>query len=136
MTFLPDNWNVPQDVFLSDVDEFIVDGDQTTSIIASIDASSNSAFKDLSNQSISVVTVDNDVSGILLSSIDNLTSENGDTGAFGIRLATKPTSVVRIALSSSNVGEGTVQSFVEFDSTNWDIAVSYTHLTLPTIYSV
>ena len=126
LTFLPANWNVPQDVFLSDVDEFIVDGDQTTSIIASIDASSNPAFKDLSNQSISVVTVDNDVSGILLSSIDNLTSENGDTGAFGIRLATKPTSVVRIALSSSNVGEGTVQSFVEFDSTNWDVVQAIT----------
>ena len=120
LTFTADNWNIPQTIFLSDVDEFLVDGDQTTQIIASIDASSDIGFSGLANQAVSVVTEDNDISGIILSSIDNLTSENGDTGAFGIKLSSQPSSTVTIAISSSNIEEGTVQSFVQFDSSNWD----------------
>ena len=120
LIFTPDDWNIPQIVFLSDADEFIIDGDKNSQIITSIKPTSSDGFPGLPNQTVSVLTQDNDVSGIILSTIDNLTDENGDTGSFGIKLATQPSSSVTIFISSSNTGEGTVQGTVVFNSTNWD----------------
>ena len=79
ISFNKDNWNIPQVITLADVDEFINDGDQNTEIIISVDPTSDSNFVGLSNQSVFVITENNDFSGIDFISIDNLTDENGDT---------------------------------------------------------
>ena len=69
-------------ITLADVDEFINDGDQNTEIIISVDPTSDANFVGLSNESVFVITENNDFSGIDFISIDNLTDENGDTGSF------------------------------------------------------
>ena len=44
ITFTPGNWNVSQTITLNQVDEFLIDGSQTSSITASIDITSNAGF--------------------------------------------------------------------------------------------
>ena len=107
-------------ITLADVDEFINDGDQNTEIIISVDPTSDSNFVGLSNQSVFVITENNDFSGIDFISIDNLTDENGDTGSFGIKLKNEPIEPVKLFISSTRTDEGTVQEFIEFNSSNWD----------------
>ena len=60
ISFNKDNWNIPQVITLADVDEFINDGDQNTEIIISVDPTSDSNFVGLSNQSVFVITENND----------------------------------------------------------------------------
>ena len=120
ISFNKDNWNIPQVITLADVDEFINDGDQNTEIIISVDPTSDANFVGLSNESVFVITENNDFSGIDFISIDNLTDENGDTGSFGIKLKNEPTETVKLFISSTKTDEGTVQEFIEFDASNWD----------------
>ena len=53
--------------------------------------------------------------------LDNLTNESGDTGTFSIVLDSAPSADVIIALSSSNIAEGTVQASVTFTALNWNV---------------
>ena len=118
--FSPAEWNIPQNVYLNSVNDDIIDGDKTSTILISVDGSSDPNFVPLGDQSINVLTIDDDESNILITEIDLLTSEDGDKGFFEVRLTSKPDSHVTISFSSSNLNEGIVMSEITFDSSNWD----------------
>ena len=64
---------------------------------------------------------DDDTIGASINIIDNLTSEDGETGSFSIVLNSKPTADVTIALSSDRPEEGTIGvSNVIFSPANWN----------------
>ena len=122
ITFTPANWNVTQTITLFSEDDPIIDGPQTTLITASVNGLSDPNFASLDDQTVSVITNDNDSASVKVTVIDNLTSEDGDTGSFEIVLESQPSDDVLIDLSSSNVLEGTILgNFVSFNSTNWNI---------------
>ena len=54
-TFTFSNWNIPQTVTLTSVDELLVDGTQVVSITASINSSSDAAFTGLSQTVITTM---------------------------------------------------------------------------------
>ncbi len=120
IVFNPAEWNIPQNVYLNSVNDDIIDGDKTSTILISVDGSSDPNFIGLDNQSINVVTLDDDESNILITEIDLLTSEDEDKGFFEVRLTSKPDSPVTVSFSSSNLNEGTVIPEITFDSSNWD----------------
>ncbi len=61
LTFAPGNWNTPQVVTVTGVDDDLVDGDQTTLVTLSIDdANSDDTFDPLADQTVSATTVDDD----------------------------------------------------------------------------
>ena len=78
IVFNPAEWNIPQNVYLNSVNDDIIDGDKTSTILVSVDGTSDPNFVGLDNQSINVVTIDDDESNILITEIDLLTSEDGD----------------------------------------------------------
>ena len=119
IVFNPAEWNVPQNVYLNSVNDDIIDGDKTSTILVSVDGSSDPNFVGLDDQSINVVTIDDDESNILITEIDLLTSEDGDQGFFEVLLTSKPDFPVTISFSSSNLNEGTVIPEITFDSTSW-----------------
>ena len=122
ITFTPANWNVTQTITLFSEDDPIIDGPQTTLITASVNGLSDPNFASLDDQTVSVITNDNDSASVKVTVIDNLTSEDGDTGSFEIVLESQPSDDVLIDLSSSNVLEGTILgNFVSFNSSNWNI---------------
>ena len=114
---------------------------------------------------MTVSTTDDDVAGFTISESEGSTSvaEAGSTDTMTVVLNAQPTSDVVFTIVSSDTGEATVTSTLTFTPANWDTpqiatitgidddiidgsqtstitvsvdAVSYTHLTLPTIYSV
>ena len=80
--FNPDEWNIPQNVYLNSVNDDIIDGDKTSTILISVDISSDPNFFGLEDQSINVLTIDDDESNVLITEIDLLTSEDEDQGFF------------------------------------------------------
>ncbi len=122
ITFTPGTWNVSQTITLSQVDEFFIDGTQNTLVTASIDSTSNSSFISLASQSVTVTTLDDEVAGITVNVIDNLTSENGDQASFSIVLNAIPSSNVTIDLGTSNADEAVpAVSQIVFTAVNWNI---------------
>jgi gliding motility-associated-like protein len=122
LTFTAANWNVSQTITLNQVDEFLIDGSQTSSITASIDPSSNAGFIGLPSQSVVVTTLDNDVAGITIVVTDNLSSESGDTAQFTAQLDAIPTANVTIDFDTSNASEAVpLVTQVTFTPANWNI---------------
>ncbi len=128
LRFTSANWNAPQDVTLTGVDDFEVDGDQATTITVSVDAgASDDAWDALADQTASVTTTDDDVAGFTLAETAGLSvSESGTTDAFSVVLDAEPASNVVFNVTSADTGEVTVASPVTFTPVNWNVPQSVT----------
>ena len=124
LTFSNSSWNVSQTVRLSSVDEYYIDGSQTVSLSIAVDPSSNAGFIGLASQTLSTVVLDDDIAGVTVSILDNLTGEDGDTASFTLVLDAIPTSDVTILLNATPTAEITTLSSVTFTSSNWNIPQS------------
>ncbi|MEQ9443434.1 MAG: Calx-beta domain-containing protein, partial [Cyclobacteriaceae bacterium] len=123
LTFTNGNWNTPQTVIVTGIDDDIIDGAVTYNITLSIDdASSDDDYDGLSDQTISVNNSDDDVAGLTIveSSGSSATAEAGSTDDFTVVLNAQPSSDVVINISSSDTGEGTAdKSSLTFTNSNW-----------------
>ncbi len=124
LTFTSANWDTPQTVTVTGVDDDIVDGTQTFDITMSVnDAGSDDDFDGVADQTVSVDNTDDDVAGFTVteSAGSTNTDESGTTDDFTVVLEAQPTSNVVIDVTSGDTSEGTVdQSSLTFTSANWD----------------
>ena len=122
LTFTPSNWNVAQTLSLTTVDELLVDGTQTVSITASVNASSDPAFTGLASQTVSVENADNDIPGFTLSSITgNLTEAATQTASLTLVLNARPISDVILSITSSPTDEISLSTTsITFTNANWN----------------
>jgi hypothetical protein len=129
LTFTPANWSVAQSVPLTGVDDALYDGDQTSLVRVSVnDAASDDRYDPLPDQTVSVVTVDNDgappPAGITVTESGGGTrvTEAGGSDSITVVLASPPTSNVILAISSGDVGEVVVvTSLITFTPGNWNV---------------
>ena len=130
------DWNTPQTVTVTGVDDSIDDGDKTYNVFLNQITSSDNNYNGMASQSISFTNTDDDDSRIEVSETPLITSEGvGISGtsegatadSFTIKLSTEPTGYVSIELSSDNPSEGVLdKSIVIFDQSNWDTAQTVT----------
>ena len=128
VTFTALNWNIPQFVSATGVDDFVMDGNTMYNIVTGSAVSADPVYNGVAVADVSVTNIDNDALGISVSPIAGLvTNETGTTATFSIRLNTLPTASVTIGLTSSNVGEGTVSpASVTFTTGNWSMPQTVT----------
>ncbi|MBJ46267.1 MAG: hypothetical protein CL465_05685, partial [Acidimicrobiaceae bacterium] len=129
LTFTSANWNNPQNVTVTGVDDDLVDGTQTTNVTVSInDASSDDDFDAVADQTVTVSTTDDDVAGFTVTETGGSTgvTEAGGTDTFNVVLNAQPSTDVLLSISSSDAGEATVTSSLTFTSANWDTAQTVT----------
>ena len=120
-TFTPATWNVTQTVVLNAVDDFYIDGSQIVSITTAVTTASNVDFLSLASQLVTTTVADNDVAEIILTPLDNLSSESGDTATFNLRLSAIPTAAVTVEIRSADPSEVMpVQNSVTFTPSNWN----------------
>ncbi|MEW5852021.1 MAG: Calx-beta domain-containing protein [Myxococcota bacterium] len=125
VTFNAGDWNIPQTVTLTPVNDDIDDGDVTYSIATSVNAPGEPTYSGLNPDDISVTNNDDgDTFGVaILPATALTTTEAGGTDSFTIALTSEPTGDVTIPLSSDNTAEGVLQggvTDVTFTSANWD----------------
>ena len=113
LTFTPANYNVPQVVTITGVDDLLRDGNVDYQINLDIAGSSDPNYSALQLQPVTVTNNDaGEVSGITFSQLGGLTTTEaagaGRTATFTVHLNVQPTGNVRLNLRSSDTTEGTV----------------------------
>jgi uncharacterized delta-60 repeat protein len=124
LTFTAANWNTPQTVTITGVNDSLSDGNQTTNVTVSVvDGSSDDAFDSVADQVMAVTTSDDDSAGVSATQSDGstTTTEIGGTDTFTVVLNTQPSSDVVISVTSSDTGEAVVSpATLTFTAANWD----------------
>lgn len=143
LTFTPSNWDMPQTVVVTGVNDGLDDGDQDFLIVVSVvDNQSDSAFTALSDTPVSAVNLDNDdeseeeveeevveelpacvvgFGSLSESEGSTVMSESGSSDSFTFALGSEPGSNVVVSVVSSDLSEAVVSaSTLTFTPSNWD----------------
>ncbi|MFN7982692.1 MAG: hypothetical protein U0Q11_12605 [Vicinamibacterales bacterium] len=120
VTFTSANWNTPQTVTVTGVDDFLVDGAVAYTVVTAAATGADSNYSGLNASDVSVTNAD-DAAGITVTPTSGLTTtEAGGTTTFTV-LTSQPTANVTIGVTSSNTAEGTVSpSSVTLTSSSWN----------------
>ena len=135
LIFTPDNWDTPQTVTITGVDDNDIDGDIAYRIEFGSAQSADSGYDGLEiSQSVAVTNLDNDedgpidpphqrsgTPGFLITPTSGLTtSEDGRTASFRIVATGEPFEDVVVPVISSDITEGTVEpAQLIFTADNW-----------------
>src|SRR5204863_475266 len=122
LTFTTANWNTPQTVTVTGVDDFVDDGNISYSIVTAEATSADTLYNGMNPANVTVSNTDNDTAGITITPTSGLvTTEARGTASFTIPYTTLFRSSVSVGISSSNTAEGTVSaSSLTFTTANWN----------------
>ncbi|MEG4216575.1 DUF4347 domain-containing protein, partial [Microcoleus sp. Pol14C6] len=121
VTFTSANWNTPQTVTATGVDDNLVDGNKAYNIVTAAATSTDTNYNGFNPTDVPVTNTDNDTAGFTVSAISGNTTEAGGKATFTVQLNTQPTADVTVGVTSDNTAEGTVSpTSVTFTSANWN----------------
>lgn len=128
LTFLPENWNVPQTVRVFGQDDPDADGAAEYQIILSVAAGSDPAFIGSADLRIPGVNSDDETAGITGFPVDGLrVTEAGSTATSVFQLTRPPTAVVRLPITALNPDEATAEpAELLFTPLNWNVPQTVT----------
>ncbi len=127
LTFTAANWDSPQTVTATGVNDDLDDGDIAYSIVTAAATSADGTYNGIDPDDVGVTNTDNDASGFTVSTISGNTTEAAGTATFTVVLTAQPTADVTVGLSSSDSSEGTVlPTSLTFTSANWNSAQTVT----------
>lgn len=122
------DWDVPQTVIVTGVDDDVPDGDIAYSAVTALATSGDPAYSGRNAADVPLTNLDDDVPGVTVSPTAGLTTtEAGGAAQFTVVLDTMPTHDVSISLASSDAGEGVTNvASLTFTPANWDDAQTVT----------
>ncbi|NQV26358.1 MAG: FG-GAP repeat protein, partial [Rhodopirellula sp.] len=104
LTFTTSNWDTPQTVIVSAVDDATADGNLSVSVTVSVDdAASDNDFDPASDQVVNATTIDNDVITVDLDGDGNLTIVDGSTAGLSDNLTLSIVSTDLVITDPDNV---------------------------------
>jgi gliding motility-associated-like protein len=128
VTFTNVNWNIPQVISLSSVDDFLIDGTINTDLVFAVVSGSDPFFTSIASQTLSVPNLDNEIAGFSLSSLNggDLLEGSSAVVSFTVVLGAQPDLLdfVIIDINSLDVTEATVlatTTSLVFTNANWNI---------------
>ena len=111
LTFTAANWNTPQTLTVTGVNDFVDDGDIAYSIVTGAATSTDGNYSAMNASDVSATNTDNDTAGITVNPTSGLTTtEAGGTATFTVVLTSQPLANVTVPISSNNTAEGTVST--------------------------
>ncbi len=126
VTFNSGNWDAPQIVTVTGVDDGFPDGDEQTTITVSVnDVSSDDVFDGLDDAVVIVTTTNDDIAGVTVSKTEAMVSEDGTTSvdAFNVVLDARPVLDVVLEISrDSNTGVNVDVTMLTFTTNDWNVA--------------
>ncbi|MGA1549769.1 MAG: hypothetical protein ACO389_13790, partial [bacterium] len=128
LTFTPIDWNVPQTVTLTAIEDYVQDNHQTT--LLTMTSSSNDATNHNLSSTTEVLTVDSQTAGGITISQSSLTlSESGATDTLTFQLNTPPSGNVTISLADNDSDNSEISyspTSLTFDNSTWNILQTVT----------
>jgi hypothetical protein len=120
LTFTPTDWDSPQIVTVTGVDDTVDDGDQTVTISHTA-SSSDSDYDGISIAAVTVTVQDDDGVGVLINPTSLGVNEGGTSDTYTVVLTSQPTADVTISIVSGDTDEATVSpDTLMFTPTDWD----------------
>ncbi len=125
LTFDPSNWNVPQTITVTGVNDDVQDGDSAYNIVLTTDQAATddlSGYENVNPSDVAVTNLDNDIAGVTVSNSSNPTTEGLGIATFTIVLDTEPIENVTITLTGDDATElGSLDiSTVTFTPADWE----------------
>jgi hypothetical protein len=110
VTFTPANWNAPQTVFVTGVqDDGVADGNAIYTIETSPASSDDPHFKGMDPPDVALLNLDDETPGFIVTPLTGLTtSEDGQAATFTVALTAPPQQIVTVDVSSSRPTEAKV----------------------------
>ncbi len=134
LTFTKLNWNKPQTVTITGVNDSMIDGSQAYQVVFQTAQSSDSAYNGKTANPISVINTDNDIPGVAINSTTGLTVLEGATKDVTFKLTAQPTSDVTLTfITTAGADQATASvNSLTFTPANWNVAqaISITGVTL------
>ncbi|MEM9533834.1 MAG: hypothetical protein AAGA23_23145 [Pseudomonadota bacterium] len=126
ITFTPDNWNQPQTIEITGVDDQIDDDAQPWVLRLLETESSDGEFAGVDPEDIAGINTDDDTAGVSIAPSDSLfTSEMGLAVSVAVVLDTQPVEPVSVSFVSSNTAEVVPEPVtMDFDASNWQTGQS------------
>src|SRR5207249_2932580 len=107
LTFTAADWNVPQTVTVTGVDDHVQDGAIAYDVVLGAASSSDPAYNGVNPPDVAVTNADNDAAAITVTPTAGLaTTEAGGAASFTVVLNSQPTADVVIPVASSDASEG------------------------------
>jgi len=122
LTFTTNDWNIPQTVTVTGVNDGLVDGPIGYTVVLAAAVSSDSDYSGINPADVSVTNADDESGGFVVNPTSGLvTTEASGQASFTVRLTTQPAANVTVNLSSSDTTEGTISpSSLTFTPLNWN----------------
>ena len=116
----PANWQTPQAVLVTGIDDTLLDGLQIGSIITDAAQSTDTRFNGINAADVIARNADNEVPSIIVEPVTVTTSERGPAQQFVVRLNAAPTASVQVPLGPIDASEWQVLDLeVVLDASNW-----------------
>ena len=129
VTFTSDNWNAPQEITVTGLDDDDDDGPIMYQIVTAAATSADDGYDGIDPDDVDATNIDDDTPGVTITPGEDpmATGENGDTATFTVTLNSQPTGDVTITLASDDEDEGTVDlTEIVFTTENWNSLVEVT----------
>lgn len=134
LTFTSANWDIPQTITVTGVDDAAVDGNVGYSVITAPAVSTDPGYSGIDPADVTATNYDDETASIQVSAGSGLiVSEGGATHSFTLVLTSQPSGDVTIPVSVDNAAEATITSpfagssgNVIISSASWNTPVSVT----------
>eukprot|EP01060_Flectonema_neradi_P012431 TRINITY_DN19249_c0_g2_i2.p1 TRINITY_DN19249_c0_g2~~TRINITY_DN19249_c0_g2_i2.p1 ORF type:complete len:3815 (+),score=837.64 TRINITY_DN19249_c0_g2_i2:5278-16722(+) len=122
LSFDGTNWQTPQTITITGVDDDVADGDVPFTVILSPAVSNDVAYKSFNAPDIAAVNTDDDTASVILNAPSLLScTEGGASIDFTIALSSQPTALMSLTIRTSDTTEGVVSpAFVSFSQQSWN----------------
>ncbi|WP_199245377.1 DUF4347 domain-containing protein [[Phormidium] sp. ETS-05] len=119
LTFTSANWNQPQTVTVTGVDDNIDDGDINYNIVTAPAISTDPNYNGFDAADVAVTNIDDDTAGINVSASTINVTEGGANGTYELVLTSAPTAPVTINFTTDSQLHPIDP--INFDATNWNV---------------
>lgn len=128
LTFTDTDWNTPQTVTVTGVDDSVVQSTQTTAVVSVAGGTTDTGYQSLGNKSVQVRIIEDDVAEMLIGTNgqgdiqDIVIYEDIGAGEVDVSLSAQPTAPVVINFVITDIGEAIASpTQLTFTPSNWDI---------------
>jgi hypothetical protein len=120
LVFEPGDWSQPRTVTVTGVDDAVGDGAQRYTIATAPAVSMDTRYSGFDPDDIRLTNLDDDPSLVVEGADDLVTSEEGASATFTVRLTVAPTAAVTVPLASRAPAEGAVSpASLTFTTQDW-----------------
>ncbi len=129
LTFTSKNWDTPQSLSVSGVDDNIIDGPINCQISSTASTSVDQVYVNKTMPVVTVVNVDNDTAGFTFVPLTSaITTEGGGQAQFSVVLNTIPSGNITVTgITTSDITEGSVSpTNISFGPADWNIPQTIT----------